>query len=351
MTEVVTKSEVIEVQQDTQVDDEKKWCVYIHTAPNGKKYVGITSLSVHTRWHKNGTGYKKQQYFWRAIQKYGWENFSHEIILENITFDEACEAEQYFIKYYKTNNQNFGYNATEGGAGTQGHVVTDEQKEVMRRLAKERYLNPENHPRYGITLTDETKQKIKNTLIQKYTEEPHPNTGRKHTDESRKKMSKSHKGKNTGEDNYWFGKNLPDDVKQQLSKKAKARYADPTNHPMYGKHYTDEEKAQMSKRAKVAWINRCIPVYAIELDTIYQGPTDVHDKLEFDASGIVKCCKGKLNSLGKHPITNEKLHWKYVYDQEQKDGTVIQGAITLGYLTEERVDEYLNNLRQKGNDM
>ena len=348
MTETVAENEIIETVQEKAID-EKRWSVYIHTAPNGKKYIGITSLPVHTRWHKNGTGYKKQQYFWRAIQKYGWENFSHEVVLENVTFDEACETERYFIQYYKTNDKNFGYNATEGGAGTQGHIVTDEQKEVLSKLAKERFANPENHPRYGVTLTDETKQKIKKSLTGKYTKETHPNTGRKHTDEEREKMSKSRKGKNTGEANYWFGKHLLDDVREQLSKKAKERYADPTNHPMYGKRYTDEEKEEMSKRAKNAWIDKCIPVYSVELDIIYQGATDVNNKLGFDTSGITKCCKGKLNSLGKHPITGERLHWKYVYDQEQKDGAIIQGAITLGYITEERVNNYLNNLRQKEN--
>lgn len=350
MAEFATENEIIEVQKETNVD-EKKWCVYIHTAPNDKKYVGITSLPVNIRWHQNGTGYKKQQYFWRAIQKWGWENFSHEVVLENVTFEEACNAERDFIQYYQTNDKNFGYNATEGGAGTQGHRMTDEQKEILSKSAKERFANPENHPRYGVTLSDETKQKIKNSLTGKYTKETHPNTGRKHTDETRKKMSKSHKGKNTGEDNYWFGKHLPDDVKKQLSKKAKERYADPTNHPMYGKHYTDEEKEKMSIRAKIAWINKCIPVYSVELDAIYQGATDVNNKLGFDASGVIKCCKGKLNSLGKNPITGERLHWKYVYDQEQKDGTIIPGAITLGYITEERVNNYLNNLKQKEIDL
>ena len=37
-------------------------------------------------------------------------------------------------------------------------------------------------------------------------------------------------------------------------------------------------------------------------------------------------------------------------DCVEQDGVVIQGAITLGYITEEQVHEYLNNLRQKGND-
>ena len=29
-------------------------------------------------------------------------------------------------------------------------------------------------------------------------------------------------------------------------------------------------------------------------------------------SDIGKCCKGKLNYVGKHPITGEKLVWQYI---------------------------------------
>lgn len=33
------------------------------------------------------------------------------------------------------------------------------------------------------------------------------------------------------------------------------------------------------------------------------------------------------------------------------DGAIIKGAITLGYITEEEVNNYLDSLRQKGNDI
>lgn len=31
-----------------------------------------------------------------------------------------------------------------------------------------------------------------------------------------------------------------------------------------------------------------------------------------DRAGISKCCRGKLKSAGKHPVTGEKLVWKYI---------------------------------------
>ena len=61
----------------------RNYCVYKHTSPSNKVYIGITSQEPERRW-QNGYGYATQQLFWRAIQKYGWDNFKHEIIAEKL---------------------------------------------------------------------------------------------------------------------------------------------------------------------------------------------------------------------------------------------------------------------------
>ena len=64
---------------------ENNYYVYIHINKiNNKKYVGITKTSFVKRWGKNGSGYTrdKKSVFGRAIEKYGWENFAHEIFGE-----------------------------------------------------------------------------------------------------------------------------------------------------------------------------------------------------------------------------------------------------------------------------
>mgnify|MGYP002513570873 CR=1 FL=1 len=69
---------------------ERKYCVYVHTnVINGKKYVGMTSQTPERRWGTNGRGYKQNLYFSSEIQEYGWDNFKHEIVADNMTFDEA----------------------------------------------------------------------------------------------------------------------------------------------------------------------------------------------------------------------------------------------------------------------
>lgn len=58
--------------------NKNNWCVYMHTNNiNGKRYIGI-SQNPKRRW-KNGNGYKTQL-FGKAINKYGWDNFTHEIL-------------------------------------------------------------------------------------------------------------------------------------------------------------------------------------------------------------------------------------------------------------------------------
>lgn len=91
----------------------------MHTSPSGKMYVGITSRDVRQRW-QNGRGYIKNDHFYRAIQKYGWNKFDHEVIAENLTKDEACEMEKVLIKELKSNDYHFGYNLSAGGEGGAG---------------------------------------------------------------------------------------------------------------------------------------------------------------------------------------------------------------------------------------
>ena len=71
----------------------KRWCVYVHTTPSHKVYVGITSQNPIKRWN-NGLGYNRQIYFYRAILKYGWDNIKHEIIVSGISGEEAKYLER-----------------------------------------------------------------------------------------------------------------------------------------------------------------------------------------------------------------------------------------------------------------
>lgn len=109
--------------------------VYMHICPNNKKYIGITKQIPEHRW-KKGNGYKTQQHFFNAIQKYGWENIKHIILYENLSFENACLKEQELIKIYKTNNYRYGYNISTGGEGNNGVIIKQKQREIISKALK-----------------------------------------------------------------------------------------------------------------------------------------------------------------------------------------------------------------------
>lgn len=98
------------------MNEEKNYCVYKHTCPNKKVYIGMTG-NLAERWKRNGTGYSGQL-FYRAILKYGWDNIKHEILEDNLTFKDACKKEIYYIKKYNSRNREYGYNIALGGQYT-----------------------------------------------------------------------------------------------------------------------------------------------------------------------------------------------------------------------------------------
>ena len=76
----------------------RPYIVYIHTNKvNGKIYVGITCRTPAKRWGKDGKKYEECPRFYRAIKKYGWDNFSHDIVMEGLSHDDACEMEKLLI--------------------------------------------------------------------------------------------------------------------------------------------------------------------------------------------------------------------------------------------------------------
>ena len=93
--------------------DHDGYLVYRHTnKQNGKCYIGITSQTPELRW-RNGLGYRDQAKFYGAILKYGWDGFSHEILFDHLSQNEAYKLEkELIVKFDSIDN---GYNIQSGG--------------------------------------------------------------------------------------------------------------------------------------------------------------------------------------------------------------------------------------------
>jgi len=85
---------------------------------NKKSYIGQTTKSLQERkdWHFQDQKYGLSEYslLAQAMYKYGWENFTWEILTEVSSQDELNNAEVFYIAKEKTLFPN-GYNKSKGG--------------------------------------------------------------------------------------------------------------------------------------------------------------------------------------------------------------------------------------------
>ena len=161
----------------------EKYSIYTHINKiNGLQYIGMTCQNPNTRW-KNGYGYKSNSYFWNAICKYGWDNFDHIILYDNLSKELADIIEYELIKKHNTTNREVGYNLMNGGN-------SNRHTDHTRKKIKENHydVNGKNNPFYGKTHTEDTIKKIKNTLKGRFVKEKSPVYKRKHTSEEIAKM-------------------------------------------------------------------------------------------------------------------------------------------------------------------
>ena len=206
--------------------------IYLITnTENIKKYVGITKFSLEERFSQH---IKRGFILTEAIQKYGYQNFSIDLIEEVESAERAYELEQYYIKEYNTKAPN-GYNLTDGGDGIFGWEVTEEYRqecsERVKHLHKEKKVGM-----YGKKHSDETKRKMseaskgksKPWLIgRKLSPETierlrQINLGRVSSEETRKKISENHHDVN-GKNNPMYGKKHSPETIEKLKQKAKNR--------------------------------------------------------------------------------------------------------------------------------
>lgn len=207
------------------------YLIYKHTSPSGKSYIGQTK-HIEKRTKEHQTKHSECRVFKNAIQKYGFENFTTEILAENLSLEEANILEEKFISDYNTIVPN-GYNLKSGGLS---QIPSQESLELMS-IVKRGELNP-NYGKIGAMLgrkhTPETSAKIS---VKKSKENHHmwgktgTMTGKKHTEEALAKMrvpkseehimnmSKGSKGQNKGR------KVSPESIAKRLATLAAKRAA------------------------------------------------------------------------------------------------------------------------------
>lgn len=100
---------------------------------NGKVYVGKTMIGHKQRWTQHRICARRgyQAYFYRAIRKYGEENFVVEVLTSATDERELATLEIYWIAKLQCAQRSKGYNCTIGG---EGRIHTESSRALLRGI-------------------------------------------------------------------------------------------------------------------------------------------------------------------------------------------------------------------------
>lgn len=284
---------------------EKTWIVYRHiNKVNGKSYIGITCQEPNLRW-RNGTGYSKEdQLIAKAIEKYGWDNFEHIILEQNLSLAVANEREQYWISYYHTyinDPECNGYNMTLGGEGTLGHICSEETRDKIRQKATGRLHTEETKKKISAAITGEKNPFFK----RKHSEETKAKilksrAGYTHSEETKKKISDSCKGRQVSEETC---KLLSERLKgKKRSEESKQRIREA--HRKTNANRTKEEREALNKKLSEASTSKR-KVMCIETGEVFNSLKEAAIKYNFSPATLCNCLAGRCKTV-------KKLHWKEI---------------------------------------
>lgn len=128
------------------------YSIYVHTTPDGRKYVGCTSQEPEKRFN-HGRHYGHCRLFKEAIKEFGWCNITHEVIDTTDSKEEALKLEAHYILLYRSNEREFGYNLKV----LDKHNSESKQKMSTSRIGVNTWSK-------GRKLSDETKHKMSEAM-------------------------------------------------------------------------------------------------------------------------------------------------------------------------------------------
>lgn len=262
---------MVELNRIYNMEKQNTYNVYKHILPNGKVYIGITK-NIKSRFYGKGSSYKNCVLFYRAINKYGWDNIKTEILLSNLTQCQAEEKEIEYISKYKSNDSKFGYNILKGG-----NISTNDSQERRKKISKSliEYYKTNKHSQESIERARQKK------------------IGVKFSSEHKQKLKDNHSG--------MTGKVFSEEHKRKISNSLK------------GKKFSEEHKRKPSKakEGKTPWNainNTKKPVMQFDKNgaiiNTFTSMSEAERKTGIFNSSISNCCKGKRKTAGGYI-------WKY----------------------------------------
>lgn len=287
------------------------YIVYGHRCKiNGKWYVGQSSQGIDKRSGVNGVNYlkkRKNNYcnpkFANAILKYGWDNFEHIILEDNISKEEIDAKETFWIS--EKDSYNSGYNASP--IGNSCHFLTESQREKVSKKSK------------SIKWSNERREH----MSELFSGESNPFYGKKHSDVQKEKWSKDRRGENS----IFYGKHLSEETKKKIADAQRGILSH-----NYGKHLSNDVKRKISA-ANIGKVRYSKKVAMVIDDRVVMSFNSAADAARYVglkcSSHIAFSCKGKTNNLVGG--------FKWVYTTEDKIPTTLEMA---------KIQKTINNFKK-----
>lgn len=242
--------------------------IYITTNKiNGKQYIGQHKGRPDDNYLGSGTTILK------AINKYGKENFTKNILCFCETREEADKKEREYIQLYNAIEDDNFYNNAEGGTGGDGW------------RSCQRWM--EQHPEEAQTMY---KQNI--TKLHKWI--------KTHPEEYKEKCIKP-----MLEASHKWQKENPELVKQHMIELNQAKEKWQQEHP-------EEHQAQVNEWRKAGSITNSKAVICLTTNRVFESQSAAARYYGIAQGNISKCLKGQRKSAGTDPDTGKKLFWKFV---------------------------------------
>lgn len=188
-------------------DIKLKNILYVKLFEGNYIYIGATSdLQRRMRQHKSSISNNEKKYNEKLIELMSQGNHITKILYCTDSYDELMELEKQIIDEYRNDSNYNVINICDGGVGSKGYKLSDEEK-----IKRSEMYTGENNPFYNKHHSDETKQIISETnkgnkyrLGMHHTEETKEklrqiNIGKKHSDETKRKISEAGKGRKPSE--------------------------------------------------------------------------------------------------------------------------------------------------------
>ena len=105
--------------------------------------------------------------------------------------------------------------------------------------------------------------------------------------------------------------------KTKLSRKTVIQYLHKLNDLGYCKYDANTQRTISGKRnIRLAYEKNKKAVICLDTQKVFESCTEAYKWLGYNIDGhsIQDNCKGITQSAGKHPVTKQKLHWRFLDD-------------------------------------